>query len=320
MRKIIIVTPTYNEELNISNFILEVEKIMFSISVDYEHLIIDNSSTDKTQLIIKEIAEKKKNLKAIFNLKNFGWVRSTYHALIESSKLFNYKDKQDNVDFAVILISADFQDPISLIPEFINLWKRNNKIVLGKKISSEENILKFQIRKIFYKLINFLSEEKLTENTIGFGLYDQSVLRDLKKINDPYPYFRGLIAELGYQIKLVEYHQPVRKFGISKMNMLSLYDIAITGIVKHSKLPLRIMTILGFVASFFSLIISLGYLIYKILFWNTFVAGVAPLVVGLFALGFLNIFILGLIGEYVLGILIHVRNIPHVFEKERINF
>jgi glycosyltransferase involved in cell wall biosynthesis len=320
MRKIIIVTPTYNEELNISNFILEVEKIMFSISVDYEHLIIDNSSTDKTQLIIKEIAEKKKNLKAIFNLKNFGWVRSTYHALIESSQLFNYKDKQDNVDFAVILISADFQDPISLIPEFINLWKQNNKIVLGKKISSEENILKFQIRKIFYKLINFLSEEKLTENTIGFGLYDQSVLRDLKKINDPYPYFRGLIAELGYQIKLIEYHQPVRKFGVSKMNMLSLYDIAITGIVKHSKLPLRIMTILGFVASFFSLIISLGYLIYKILFWNTFVAGVAPLVVGLFALGFLNIFILGLIGEYVLGILIHVRNIPHVFEKERINF
>jgi hypothetical protein len=234
--------------------------------------------------------------------------------------LFNYKDKHDNVDFAVILISADFQDPISLIPEFINLWKQNNKIVLGKKISSEENILKFQIRKLFYKLINFLSEEKLTENTIGFGLYDQSVLRDLKKINDPYPYFRGLIAELGYQIKLIEYHQPLRKFGVSKMNMLSLYDIAITGIVKHSKLPLRIMTILGFVASFFSLIISLGYLIYKILFWNTFVAGVAPLVVGLFALGFLNIFILGLIGEYVLGILIHVRNIPHVFEKERINF
>jgi glycosyltransferase involved in cell wall biosynthesis len=320
MRKIIIVTPTYNEELNISNFILEVEKIMFSISVDYEHLIIDNSSTDKTQLIIKEIAEKKKNLKAIFNLKNFGWVRSTYHALIESSQLFNYKDKQDNVDFAVILISADFQDPISLIPEFINLWKQNNKIVLGKKISSEENILKFQIRKIFYKLINLLSEEKLTENTIGFGLYDQSVLRDLKKINDPYPYFRGLIAELGYQIKLIEYHQPVRKFGVSKMNILSLYDIAITGIVKHSKLPLRIMTILGFVTSFISLIISLGYLIYKILFWNTFVAGVAPLVVGLFALGFLNIFILGLIGEYVLGILIHIRNIPHVFEKERINF
>jgi glycosyltransferase involved in cell wall biosynthesis len=320
MRKIIIVTPTYNEELNISNFILEVEKIMVSISIDYDHLIIDNSSTDKTQSIIKEIAENKKNLKAIFNLKNFGWVRSTYHALIESTLLFNYKDKQDNVDFAVILISADFQDPISLIPKFINLWKQNNKIVLGKKISSEENILKFQIRKIFYKLINFLSEQKLTENTIGFGLYDQSVLRDLKKINDPYPYFRGLIAELGYQIKLIEYHQPVRKFGVSKMNMLSLYDIAITGIVKHSKLPLRIMTILGFVASFFSLIISLGYLIYKILFWNTFVAGVAPLVVGLFALGFLNIFILGLIGEYVLGILIHVRNIPHVFEKERINF
>jgi glycosyltransferase involved in cell wall biosynthesis len=320
MRKIIIVTPTFNEELNISNFILEVEKIMLSISVDYDHLIIDNSSTDKTQLIIKEIAENKKNLKAIFNLKNFGWVRSTYHALIESSLLFNYKDKHDNVDFAVILISADFQDPISLIPEFINLWKQNNKIVLGKKISSEENILKFQIRKLFYKLINFLSEEKLTENTIGFGLYDQSVLRDLKKINDPYPYFRGLIAELGYQIKLIEYHQPVRKFGVSKMNMLSLYDIAITGIVKHSKLPLRIMTILGFVTSFISLIISLGYLIAKILFWNTFVAGVAPLVVGLFALGFLNIFILGLIGEYVLGILIHIRNIPHVFEKERINF
>jgi len=320
MRKIIIVTPTFNEELNISNFILEVEKIMLSTSVDYDHLIIDNSSTDKTQLIIKEIAENKKNLKAIFNLKNFGWVRSTYHALIESSLLFNYKDKHDNVDFAVILISADFQDPISLIPEFINLWKQNNKIVLGKKISSEENILKFQIRKLFYKLINFLSEEKLTENTIGFGLYDQSVLRDLKKINDPYPYFRGLIAELGYQIKLIEYHQPVRKFGVSKMNILSLYDIAITGIVKHSKLPLRIMTILGFVTSFISLIISLGYLIYKILFWNTFVAGVAPLVVGLFALGFLNIFILGLIGEYVLGILIHIRNIPHVFEKERINF
>ena len=320
MRKIIIVTPTFNEELNISNFILEVEKIMLSTSVDYDHLIIDNSSTDKTQLIIKEIAENKKNLKAIFNLKNFGWVRSTYHALIESSLLFNYKDKHDNVDFAVILIAADFQDPINLIPEFINLWKQNNKIVLGKKISSEENILKFQIRKLFYKLINFLSEEKLTENTIGFGLYDQSVLRDLKKINDPYPYFRGLIAELGYQIKLIEYHQPVRKFGVSKMNILSLYDIAITGIVKHSKLPLRIMTILGFVTSFISLIISLGYLIAKILFWNTFVAGVAPLVVGLFALGFLNIFILGLIGEYVLGILIHIRNIPHVFEKERINF
>ena len=169
---------------------------------------------------------------------------------------------------------------------------------------------------LFFDIARIIHKKKpkafLLENVKNLLSHDKGQTFDVIK--------RTLETELGYQIKLIEYHQPVRKFGVSKMNMLSLYDIAITGIVKHSKLPLRIMTILGFVASFFSLIISLGYLIYKILFWNTFVAGVAPLVVGLFALGFLNIFILGLIGEYVLGILIHVRNIPHVFEKERINF
>jgi glycosyltransferase involved in cell wall biosynthesis len=320
MKKVIIITPTFNEEINISNFILEVENTMSSIAIDYDHLIIDNSSTDRTQSIIKEIAKKKKNLKAIFNLKNFGWARSIYHALMESHLLLNYRDKQDNVNYAVILISADFQEPISLIPEFINSWSQSNKIILGKKITSEENKFKFLIRKLFYKLFNCLSENKINENVIGFGLYDQIVLQDLKRIQDPYPFLKGLISELGYEIKLIEYHQPSRKFGKSKISLLSLYDIAMTGIVKHSKLPLRLMTILGFSFSFFSLIIALVYLIFKILFWNTFAIGIAPLIIGLFFLGFLNIFLLGLIGEYILVILSHSRNIPYVFEKEKINF
>lgn len=316
MKKIVIVTPTYNEEENIINFIAEIEKIMLSISVDYDHLIIDNASTDKTQILLRDIAQNKKNLKLIFNLKNFGWSRSSYHALMESLCLVD----NINCKSSVLLISADFQEPITLIPEFIKAWDNNYKIVLGKKISSDENLIKFNIRRLYYKLINQISEIKLTQNTVGFGLYDKNVLYDLKKIKDPSPYFRGLISELGYEIKLIDYHQPLRKFGVSKMNFFSLYDIAITGFVKHTKLPLRLITITSFIVSLISLLISFIYFIYKLLFWEKFALGIAPLVIGFFGLGFFQIFILGIIGEYILTILTHVRNIPYVFEKERINF
>ena len=308
MKKISIVTPTFNEEDNVELIIKEVHSIMKRLNFNYEHIIIDNNSNDRTQEIVKNIAKDNFNVKAIFNLRNFGWARSTFYGITQAT------------GDAVILLAADFQDPPYLIEQFISSWEKGYKIVLGKKNKVEEKGLIKLARIFYYKLIKKISETNLTEDTIGFGLYDKLVIKELKTINDSNPYLRGLITEIGYPIHLLDYFQPIRKRGVSKVKLLEMYDIAINGIIKHSKLPLRFFTIIGFITSIFSIIFALIYFFYKILYWNEFTLGIAPIVIGLFALGSVNIFLLGLIGEYVLSILNQVRNIPIVYEKERINF
>jgi glycosyltransferase involved in cell wall biosynthesis len=309
-KKIIsIVTPTFNEEKNIKNLCDDIKKKMSNYpNLDYEHLIIDNNSNDDTQNILREYASKDKKVKIIINRRNFGWIRSFYHGLFQAN------------GEAVIMMASDYQDPIDLIDQYLREWLNGSHIVLSKKTSSDENFLMLNTRKLFYKFLAKISYSNLTINTTGYGLFSKSVINELKKIQDPYPYFRGLISELGFKIDIVEYHQPLRRNGISKMKFFDLYDIAILGIVKHSKAPLRLITVIGFIASILSLIVAAGYLIAKLMFWNNFSAGVAPLVIGIFGVGSLQIFLLGLIGEYVGVILTQARNLPHVFEKERINF
>ena len=308
MTKISIVTPTFNEEDNVKKLCSSIKAEMKKLNIDYEHIVIDNYSTDKTIEILKEICIKDKNVKVIINAKNFGHIKSPFHGILQSS------------GDACILMASDFQDPIELISKYIQKWQNGSKIVLGKKISSEENSLIFSFRKIFYKFLNKLSETKLTENTTGSGIFDKSVINQLKKINDPYPYLRGLLNELGEEISLVEFNQPKRLLGKTKNNIFTLYDIAMLGIVKHSRAPLRLVTFLGFVLSFFSLLTAFVYFIYKLIFWYSFDVGIAPLVIGIFTFASMQILLLGIIGEYVGILLIHLRNLPLVIEKERINF
>ena len=216
--------------------------------------------------------------------------------------------------------SADFQDPIDLISKYIDEWKKGNKIILGEKITSDENKIKFSLRKLFYNFLNYLSEFELTKNTTGSGIFDKSVIEKLRQLNDPYPYFRGLINEIGIEIKTIKFNQPQRKYGVTKNNFSTLYDIAMLGIVKHSRKPLRFMVLIGFLSSAISLMVALFYFIYKLLFWNSFSLGLAPIIIGIFIVSSIQITLLGLVGEYIGIILLHQRNLPLVIEKERINF
>jgi len=308
MTKISIVTPTFNEEENIKKLCSGIKIEMEKLNVSYEHIVIDNCSTDKTITNLKEICSTDKNVKAIINTKNFGHIKSPFHGILQSS------------GDACILMASDFQDPLDLIPVYVKKWLGGSKIVLGKKITSEENNLIFSIRKFFYKFLNKISETKLTENTTGSGIFDKSVINQLKKINDPYPYLRGLLNELSEEISVVEFKQPKRLSGKTKNNIFTLYDIGMLGIIKHSRAPLRLVTLLGFILSFFSLLTAFIYFIYKLIFWNSFDIGIAPLVIGIFGFASIQILLLGIIGEYVGILLIHLRNMPLVIEKERINF
>jgi glycosyltransferase involved in cell wall biosynthesis len=307
-RFISIVTPTFNEELNIEQLSYEISKNMEGLGLDYEHIIIDNASTDNTQQIIRNLCKEDKRVKVILNRKNYGHVRSPYHAILQA-----------NGD-AVILIASDFQDPVELIPKLINKWLEGSEVVFLKRVSSKENFILEVVKKIFYKIVNLLSEIKLTERTTGSGIFDKKIINQLKKIDEPYPYLRGLIYEIVEKIDVIEFNQPKRIFGKSKNNFYTLFDLAMIAIVKHSKLPLRFMTIFGFVFSFISLTTGLFFLGYKLFFWNSFQLGLAPLILGMFFGISFQVFMLGLIGEYISSILTQVRNMPLVIEKERINF
>jgi glycosyltransferase involved in cell wall biosynthesis len=306
--KISIVTPTFNEIENIEKIYIEIKKKFEEINCDYEHLIIDNNSTDGTIKKIEELAQKDKKLKIIVNAKNYGHIRSPFYGLL-----------QTNSD-ATILMASDFQDPVDLIPKYIEEWKAGKKIVLGQKTSSEENKIKYSLRTIYYNFLNKISEFELPLNTTGSGIFDKTIIDKLKKINDPYPYFRGLIAELGEDICTINFKQPLRKSGKTKNNLFTLYDIGMLGVVKHSRKPLRFMTLLGFVSSIVSFLIGIIYFIYKLIFWNSFSLGIAPIVIGIFIVSSIQITLLGLVGEYIGIILLHQRNMPLVVEKKRINF
>ena len=309
MKKLIsIVTPTFNEEANIERLCKSISNVMSNLDYDYEHIVIDNCSTDSTIKILKKIAVNDKKLKVIINSRNFGHIKSPVHGLLQSS------------GEATILMSADFQDPPEMISKYINEWEQGHEVILAQKDTSEENFVKHFIKKIFYKFIQLISDVPLMLNTTGSGLFDKKIIIQIKKIDDPYPYFRGLLSEVTSNIKLIKFHQPKRAGGKTKNNLYSLYDIGILGIIKHSKIPLRIMTFIGFCTSILSIGVALYYFIKKILFWQSFDLGMAPLVIGLFAIASIQIFLLGFIGEYVMNILLQTRKLPLVIEKERINF
>ena len=309
MKKLIsIVTPTFNEEQNIEKLCQDIKNQFNNLEYDYEHIVIDNSSTDQTIEKLRKIALQDKKVKVIINSKNFGHIKSPIYGIFQS--------KGD----ATILMSSDFQDPVELIPKFIEKWENGSLIVLGKKISSDESKFLFFLRKFYYYFLNKISDSKLTENTTGSGIIDKTIIDKLKDIEDPYPYLRGLLTELTENISTIDFHQPKRLYGKTKNNFFTLYDIGMLGLVKHTRKPLRFMTLIGFAASMFSLLIAFVYLIYKLIFWNSFDVGVAPIVIGIFAVSSIQIFLLGLIGEYIGVILMHQRKLPLVIEKERINF
>ena len=308
MKLISVVIPTYEEEENISPIISKIEKELVKTDYNYEIIVIDNCSKDKTVQTVKDLITTNKKIRLIVNNNNYGHLRSPFYALLQT--------RGD----ATILLNADFQDPPELIKDLIKKWAAGSQIVLLQKISSEENKIIFFLRKFYYKMLNLISQNEMTINTTGSGIFDKKIINQLKKINDPYPYFRGLLSEIGPSIDLLPFNQPTRKYGKSKNNFFSLYDIGMLGLVKHSKLPLRLMTISGLVISLISLFGALIFLILKLLNWNVYSAGVAPILIGVFAFGGFQLFFLGLLGEYIFVIMHHVRNLPLVVEKERVNF
>jgi glycosyltransferase involved in cell wall biosynthesis len=242
------------------------------------------------------------------NARNFGHIRSPFYALLQST------------GDAVILLVADLQDPPHLIKEFVKKWEEGFKVVIGIKEQSDESAIMFGVRKMYYALINRLSDTELVKNFTGFGLYDKTIIDVLREMHDPYPYFRGLISEIGFDQYRIPYRQPSRKRGITKNNFYSLYDMAMLGITSHSKIPLRLATMLGFVTSFLSLVVAFVYLVYKLIFWNSFSLGIAPMVIGVFFFASVQLFFIGIIGEYMGTIYTQVLKRPLVVEKERINF
>lgn len=309
MKKISIVTPCFNEEGNVFNMYASIKKVFNNLpQYEYEHIFIDNYSQDNTAEILRNIASQDNKVKVILNVRNFGPGRSGGYALLQAT------------GDAVIGLACDFQEPPELIPEFIKKWEDGYKVVFGQKNKSEESGLMFFVRKVYYKIIKLFSERDELENVTGFGLYDKSVIDMMRWINDPNPYFRGTIAELGYEVGLVQYVQPKRAAGKSSYNLFRYIDTAITGMINSSKAPLRIATYFGFLLSLVSFIISLIYLILKLIYWNSFTLGMAPLVVGLFFLGSIQLISIGIVGEYVGAILTRVTRRPLIVEKQRINF
>lgn len=310
MKSISVVTPCYNEEGNVQEVYERVRSLMIEIGCyRYEHIFIDNASQDATFSILMRIAATDPNVKIIRNARNFGHVRSPMHALLQA--------RGD----AIIALMCDLQDPPEVLKKLLEHWEQGIPIVIAVKNSSKENTLMFAIRKLFYRLVNRLSDGIETyENFTGFGLYDRKVIDLVRQFGDPYPYFRGMIAEIGLPHVEIRYEQQQRKRGKSKNNFYTLYDLAMLGITKLSKVPLRLVTFSGFAGSLLSLTIGFAYFFYKMLFWNQFSLGVAPLVIGFFFFGSLQFLFMGIIGEYVGNIHTQVHNRPLVVERDRVNF
>ncbi len=304
-----VVTPCYNEELNVEELYGQVKAVFADLpQYRYEHIFIDNASSDNTVAILKGLAAADYNLKIIVNVKNFGHIRSPYYGLLQA-----HGD-------AVVMIVSDLQDPPVMIKEFLQKWEEGKMVVVGVKNQSEENPVMFAVRKIYYSLIKKLSDTEQIKNFTGFGLYDQKFIVALRTLKDPYPYFRGLITELGFNRAEIPYVQPARKKGKTNNNFYSLYDLAMLGFVSHSKIPLRLASFIGFGMGVISFIVGIVYLVYKLLFWDRFEAGLAPLTIGIFLFSSIQLFFIGILGEYIGAIYTQVRERPLVIEKERVNF
>ncbi|HEY9075043.1 MAG TPA: glycosyltransferase family 2 protein [Anaerolineaceae bacterium] len=307
-RLITLVSPCYNEEENLEELCSRVRAVMRQSGYNYEHILIDNASTDRSVEILRKIASEDPKVKVIVNARNFGHIRSPYYCMLQA--------RGD----AVIMLASDLQDPPERIGEFLRKWEEGYKVVIGVKAHSEETWIFYFLRSIYYKVLRSLSDVRLIEHFTGFGLYDRQVIEILRKIDDPYPYFRGLIADIGFDIAEIPFTQPRRQRGITKNNFYTLYDMAMLGLTNYTKIPLRLATMFGFLAAVFSFLVGVFYLVYKLVNWQNFSLGLAPLVVGIFFMGSVQLFFLGIVGEYIGAIYTQVQHRPLVIEKERINF
>lgn len=304
-----IITPTYNEIDNIELLLNRIREVITPLEqYDFEILVIDNCSTDGTQEKIRELASKDKRVKAIFNARNFGHIRSPYYGILQTT------------GDATIYMASDFQDPPDMIPQFIEEWEKGCKLVMAVKPVSKSSPVMHFLRRSYYKFIDKISDVEIIKDSTGFGLYDKKVLDHLRKINDPYPFLRGLICEIGYPIKTIPFVQPRRLGGITKNNFYTLFDIAMLGMVSHSKVPIRIAALSGFLLGAVSILVAVYFVAMKLLFWNSFPLGSAPAIIGLFFLLGILLFFIGILGEYIGSIHTYIQNRPIVVEKERINF
>ena len=309
MKLISIVTPCYNEESNVELLYKSVKSIFDELKrYQYEHIFIDNASQDRTVLILKEIAKKDRNVKIIVNIRNFGQNNSPCYGLLQS--------KGD----AAILLSADFQDPLELIKTFVSKWEEGYRIAIGIKELSREGFLMWQVRKAYYFLLNKFSSVPQIVNFTGYVIYDRTFIEIIRKLDDPSPYLRGLIADFGCERAEIKFVQPLRKKGKSHNNFYTLFNIAMLGFTSYSIIPLRLSVFIGFFAAILSLIIGVIYLIMKLIFWNYMAMGIAPLVIGFFFFLSIQLVFIGMLGEYIGAIYTQVKRRPIVVEKERINF
>ena len=309
-KTISVIIPTYNEEENIGPLVeaLHAEFKKSLSAYDYEIVIIDNDSEDKTRSIIRELCNADKRVKAIFNEKNFGWLKSPVYGMMQTT------------GDCTIMLCADFQDPIELLPVFVKKWEQGNKVVVGQKTSAEENPIMYAIRGAYYKLIQKFSDNNYIAQFTGFGLYDKDFIQVLRDLKDPTPFLRGYVSEFVGHPEIVQYYQPKRKRGKSWGSFSRLYDTAMVSITAYTKIGLRFATFCGVFSAILGFAIGIFYLIYKLTHWTTFSAGMAPMVVGLFFMGGIQLFFLGMIGEYMLSMNERIKNRPLVLEKERINF
>ena len=310
MTKISVVIPCYNEEENVGPITAAVSEVFRKElpDLDYEILLIDNDSQDATRDRIRVLCAGDPHIKAIFNAKNFGQFNSPYYAMLQSE------------GDATILMAADFQDPPEMIPKYVEAWREGYRIAIGIKTHSEENHLMYWLRSQYYKWIKKLSEVDQIEHFTGFGLYDRSFIDVLRKLDDPTPFLRGIVAELGFRRKEIPYDQPKRRAGKTSNNFYKLFDAAMLSVTSYTKFGLRVATFIGAVTMFFSVIIALVYLVLKLMYWDRFQAGLAPLLIAVLFLGSVIIFFIGMMGEYVLTINQRVMRRPLVVEEERLNF
>ena len=310
MKTISIVVPCYNEEENVIPLSRAITALFEKELADYRYelIFIDNDSRDRTRELLRGLCQSDPDIKAIFNAKNFGQFNSPYYAMLQTS------------GDCTILMAADFQDPVEMIPQYVREWESGYKIVIGIKKSSQENKCMYWLRGCYYKLIKKLSDVEQIEQFTGFGLYDAKFIQVLRGLNDPTPFLRGIVAELGFKRKEIPYEQPLRRAGKTSNNFYRLYDAAMLSITSYTKVGLRLATIFGSICAGLSMVVALVYLVMKLIWWDRFPAGMAPMLIGMLFLGSIQIFFIGLLGEYIMSINQRVMKRPLVIEEERLNF
>lgn len=310
MKKISILIPCYNEEENVVPMSQAVVNELTTKlpQYDYEVIFIDNDSQDNTRPLLREICKNNPKIKAIFNAKNFGQFNSPYYGMLQTS------------GDCTITMCCDFQDPVDLIPKMVAAWEKGAKIVSCIKTKSKENPIMRFFRTIYYKIIRKMSSVDQIEHFTGFGLYDKSFIEVLRNLKDPTPFIRGIVAELGYKRVDIEYTQAKRRAGKTHNNFFTLFDAAMLSFTSYTKVGLHLVTFAGLILSCLSILAAFVYLVLKLIYWDQFSAGLAPLIIGLFFINAVELLFIGFVGEYVMSINTRVMNRPLVIEEERINF